>query len=416
MARLSGLTTGPPVASLLDVDFYKFTMGQFVFRRHAGVRVRYRLLCRTPDVRLGDLVPEEVFRDALAAVRSLAFAPAELEYLKGLEPRGLFADDYLNFLRRLRLPPVELEVREGDFRLEVEAAWPEMILWETLMLSVLSELLSRAALAAAGAGARQQAEAAGRERLEGKIAALREHPGIRFASFGTRRRFSRSWQFALEERLAGALPDQFTGTSCVASAFQHGLVPVGTIAHEVFMVGAAVGDGSDESIRGSQRRLLDAWWEMYGEPFSLFLTDTWGSEFFFADVGEARARRFRGLRQDSGDPAAFGERAIRWYEDFGVNPRAKSLVFSDGLELADLLDLESRFAGRIGLSYGWGTNLTNDCGVPNVSLVVKPVAANGRPLVKLSDNAGKSTGSPAEIRRYREIFGAPAAPHRIPKY
>ena len=416
MARLSGLTTEPPVASLLDVDFYKFTMGQFVFRLHPGVRVRYRLLCRTPDVRPADRVPQDVFRDALDAVRSLAFAPAELDYLKGLEPRGLFGDDYLNFLRRLRLPPVELEVREGDFRLEVESTWPEMILWETLMLSVLSELLARAELAGAGAGAREQAEAAGRERLEGKIAALREHPGIRFASFGTRRRFSRSWQFALEERLAGALPDQFIGTSCVASAFQHGLVPVGTIAHEVFMVGAAVGDGSDESIRGSQRRMLDAWWEMYGEPFSLFLTDTWGSEFFFTDVGEARARRFRGVRQDSGDPAAFGERAIRWYEDLGVNPGAKSLVFSDGLELGDILELESRFAGRIGVSYGWGTNLTNDCGVPNYSLVVKPVAANGRPLVKLSDNADKSTGSPAEIRRYREIFGARAAPARIPRY
>lgn len=416
MARLSGLTAGPPVASLLDVDFYKFTMGQFVFRRHSGVRVRYRLLCRTPDVRLADLVPAEAFRDALDAVRSLAFAPAELEYLRGLEPRGLFGDDYLDFLRRLRLPPVELEVRNGDLRLEVESTWPEMILWETLALSVLSELLSRAALAGAGAGARAQAEAVGRERLEGKIAALRGHPGIRFASFGTRRRFSRTWQFALEERLAEALPEQFIGTSCVASAFRHGLVPVGTIAHEVFMVGAAAGDGSDDSIRGSQRRMLDAWWDMYGEPFSLFLTDTWGSEFFFAAVGEARARRFRGVRQDSGDPAAFGERAIRWYEDFGVDPRAKSLVFSDGLELPDILGLEARFAGRIGVSYGWGTNLTNDCGVPNYSLVMKPVVANGRPLVKLSDNPGKSTGSPAEIRRYRRIFGAAAASPRVPRY
>ena len=416
MARLSGLTTELPVASLLDVDFYKFTMGQFVFRRHPGVRVRYQLLCRTPDVRLADLVREEALRDALDGIGSLAFAPAELDYLEGLEPRGLFGGDYLNFLRRLRLPPVELEVRDGDFRLEVESTWPEMILWETLMLSALSELLSRAALAGGGAGAREQAEAGGREELERKIAVLREHPAIRFASFGTRRRFSRAWQFALEEHLAGALPDQFIGTSSVASAFQNGLVPVGTIAHEVFMVGAAVGDGSDESIRSSQRRMLDAWWDMYGEPFSLFLTDTWGSEFFFADAGEGRARRFRGVRQDSGDPAAFGERAIRWYEDFGVDPRQKSLVFSDGLELPEILDLESRFAGRIGVSYGWGTNLTNDCGVPNYSLVVKPVAANGRPLVKLSDNPGKSTGNPTEIRRYRRIFDAAAAPASIPRY
>ena len=416
MARLSGLTTGPPVASLLDVDFYKFTMGQFVFRRHAGVSVRYRLLCRTPDVRLADLVPAEAFRDALDAVRSLAFSPAELEYLRGLEPRGLFGDDYLNFLRRLRLPPVELEVRDGDLRLEVESTWPEMILWETLVLSVLSELLSRAALAAAGGGAREQAEAAGRERLEAKIAALRERPGIHLASFGTRRRFSRAWQFALEERLAGALPDQFVGTSCVASAFQHGLAPVGTIAHEVFMVAAAAGDGSDASIRGSQRDVLDAWWDMYGEPFSLFLTDTWGSEFFLCRRREARARRFRGVRQDSGDPAAFGERAIRWYQDFGVTRGRSPSSSATGWSSPTSSDLESRFAGRIGVSYGWGTNLTNDCGLPNYSLVVKPVAANGRRLGQAQRQPGESTGNPDEIRRYRRIFDALPAPVRIPRY
>jgi nicotinate phosphoribosyltransferase len=416
VARLSGLTTGSPVASLLDVDFYKFTMGQFVFRRHRDVRVRYQLLCRTPDVRLADLVRGEALRDALAAIRSLAFTRRELDYLRGLKPRGLFGDDYLNFLATLRLPPVHLESRDGDFRLEVESSWPEMILWETLILSVLSELLSRATLAGAGARAGEDAEATGWDRVETKIAALRARPALRFASFGTRRRFSRAWQFALEERLARALPGQFVGTSCVASAFRHGLAPVGTIAHEIFMVGAAVGDGSDASIRGSQRRMLDAWWDMYGEPFSLFLTDTWGSEFFFASEGEAGARRYRGVRQDSGDPAAFGERAIRWYQDFGIDPRVKSLVFSDGLELPEILGLESRFAGRVGVSYGWGTNLTNDCGVPNYSLVVKPVAADGRPLVKLSDNPGKSTGSPAEIRRYRRIFGTPAAPTSIPRY
>ncbi len=416
MVRLSRLTAEPPVASLLDVDFYKFTMGQFVFRLHPEVQVRYRLLCRTPNVRLPDLVPEEGLRDVLDSIRELSFTPAEIEYLRGLDPPGLFRDDYLNSLATLRLPPIELETSGGEFRLEVEASWPEAILWETLILSALSELLSRAALGDAGAGAREQAEARGRERLEEKIAVIRKHPGIRFASFGTRRRFSRAWQFELEERLAQALPSQFVGTSCVASAFEHGLVPVGTIAHEVFMVGAALGDGSDESVRGSQRRMLDAWWEMYGEPFSLFLTDNWGSEFFFADVAEPQARQYRGVRQDSGDPAAFGERLLRWYEDFGVDPRKKSLVFSDGLELPEILDLESRFGGRMAVSYGWGTNLTNDCGLPNYSLVVKPVAANGRPLVKLSDNPGKSTGTRAEIRRYRRIFNAPSAPSRTPKY
>lgn len=416
MAGLSDLTAEPPVASLLDVDFYKFTMGQFVFRRHSGVQVRYRLICRTPGARLPEQVPEDALREVLDSIRALSFTAPELQYLRDLEPAGLFRDDFLGFLGRLRLPPVELEVRDGEFRLEVESSWPGMILWETLILSALSELLSRAALADAGAGARRHAEETGRERLDAKIAALRERPGIRLASFGTRRRFSRAWQFELEERLARALPRQFVGTSCVASAFAHGLAPVGTIAHEVFMVGAVLGDGSDESIRGSQRRMLDAWWELYGEPFSLFLTDTWGSDFYFASIGATRARRYRGIRQDSGDPAAFGERTIRWYEDHGVDPRQKSLVFSDGLELPEILDLEARFAGRASVSYGWGTNLTNDCGLPNYSLVVKPVTANGRPLVKLSDNPGKSTGAPAEIARYRRIFGARSGPARIPRY
>lgn len=416
MARLPDLTAEPPVTSLLDVDFYKFTMGQFAFRLHPDAVVRYRLLCRTPEARLPDLVPQEIFRDALEAVRALAFTRAELDYLKGLPPPGLFGNDFLAFLSGLRLPPVRLEQREAAFHLELEAPWPEGILWETLILSTLSELLSRAALVRGGAGSRVAAEELGRQRLEGKIDGLRKRPGIRFASFGTRRRFSRGWQFELEERLARALPRQFVGTSCVESAFRHGLSPIGTIAHEVFMIGAVLEGASDEAIRGSGRRILDSWWEMYGEPFSLFLTDTWGSEFFFADTGAERGRRFRGIRQDSGDPAAFGERAIRWYTDLGVNPRRKSLVFSDGLELPEILDLERRFAGRIGVSYGWGTNLTNDCGLPNYSLVVKPVAANGYPLVKLSDNEGKSSGNRAEIARYRRIFGTRAEAARLPKY
>ena len=416
MARLSHLTAAPAVASLLDVDFYKFTMGQFAFRRNPDVPVRYRLLCRTPGARLPELVPEAAFRDQLESIRALRFTAAELDYLRNVRPAGTFGEDFLGFLRGVRLPRFDLEAHADEFRLEVEGAWPRVILWETLMLSALSELLTRTALREQGARAEAAAREEGRRRLEAKVAALRGRPGVRFASFGTRRRFSRAWQFELEERLARELPDQFVGTSCVASAFEHGLRPVGTIAHEIFMVAAALGDGSDASVRDSQRRVLDGWWEMYGEPFSLFLTDTWSSGFFFGDVGAARARRYRGVRHDSGDPVAFGERAIRWYEEHGVDPRQKSLVFSDGLEIQDILGLESRFGDRIGVSCGWGTNLTNDCGLPNYSLVVKPVVANGRPLVKLSDDAGKSTGAPEEIARYRRIFGAPAGVARAPRY
>ena len=417
-----------PVTSLLDVDFYKFTMGQFVFRRHPEVRVRYRLLCRTPDAALARRVPVEEFREALEGARALSFTEAELEYLRtGITP-GLFGEDFLQFLAELRLPPVAVAAGRDDggdgVDLEVEAPWPNLILWETIILSTLGELLTRAALSGGGAGAEREAEERGRERLARKIGTLRRNPGIRFASFGTRRRFSGRWQLELEEHLAEELPEQFVGTSSVLSARRHGLRPIGTVAHEVFMVGAVLGEGSgdgdspasDAEIVGSFLRMADAWWEMYGEPYSLFLTDTWGSESFFRSLGESRARRFRGVRHDSGDPAAFGERVLRWYSDLGIAPGAKEIVFSDGLEVEDLVALDRRFAERVGVSFGWGTNLTNDCGLPTYSLVVKPVAANGRPLVKLSDDAAKSTGDPAEVARYRRIFDCPAVAGPPPRY
>ena len=421
MARLPRLTTrglaaAPPVASLLDVDFYKFTMGQFVFRRHPAVRVRYRLICRDRDANLAEMLPAEVFRDALEGVRGLSFREAELDYLRSLGGGALFGGDFLSFLSRLRLPPFELGVEEGGFRLEVEAGWAEGILWETLLLSTLSELLARAALAAGGAGAEREALAAGRENLARKVEVLRGEPEIRFASFGTRRRFSREWQWELEERLAEALPEQFAGTSAVASAFRCGLAPVGTVAHEIFMVGAALGADSEAGLRASFLEMADAWWEDYGEPYSVFLTDTWGSESYFREVDAARAGKFRGVRHDSGDPAAFGERALRWYRERGVDAAGRTLVFSDGLRVEDLVALHRKFHRRIGVSFGWGTNLTHDCGLPTYSLVVKPVGADGKSLVKLSDDAHKTVGDPAEVARYRRIFDCPEVFGPPPRY
>lgn len=398
------------------MDFYKFTMGQFVFRRHPATRVRYRLICRDREANLAALLPVEEFRDALEGARSLSFRPEELDYLRSLGGGALFGGDFLSFLSRLRLPPFELTVEGGGFRLEVEAGWAEGILWETLLLSTLSELLVRAALAAGGAGAEREALAAGRENLARKVEVLRGEPGIRFASFGTRRRFSRAWQWELEERLAEALPEQFVGTSAVASAFRHGLAPVGTVAHEVFMVGAALGADSDAGLRASFLQMADAWWDDYGEPYSVFLTDTWGSESYFREVDAARAGKFRGVRHDSGDPAAFGERVLRWYRDRGVDAAGRTLVFSDGLRVEDLLALHRKFHRRIGVSFGWGTNLTHDCGLPTYSLVVKPVGADGKSLVKLSDDAHKTVGDPAEVARCRRIFDCPEVFGPPPRY
>ena len=155
----------------------------------------------------------------------------------------------------------------------------------------------------------------------------------------------------------------------------------------------------------SRIRKFSAWWELYGWGLSIALTDTYGSQFFFRDMTEAQARAWKGLRHDSGDPFEFGERALSFYESYGVDPKEKLLIFSDGLELDMILELSERFHGRIKLSFGWGTNLTNDLGFDPISIVVKVVEADGLRTVKLSDNMAKATGTQQDIERFKRIFG-----------
>lgn len=206
----------------------------------------------------------------------------------------------------------------------------------------------------------------------------------------TRWRFSRDWQTYVDRILAGGLPGQFLGTSETESAMEHGLVPMGTSAHEMYMVMPGIMHESDESIRPSHNRALQDWWKEYGWGLSIALTDTYGSDFFFRDMAAEQARAWKGQRHDSGDPFAFGEKALAFYQRQGVDAREKMLIFSDGLDLETILRLAERFAGRVKVSFGWGTNLTNDLGFPALSLVVKAVEADGHPTVKLSDNLAKA--------------------------
>jgi nicotinate phosphoribosyltransferase len=209
----------------------------------------------------------------------------------------------------------------------------------------------------------------------------------------------------VDRTLAEELPSQFLGTSSTESALLHGLVPMGTSAHELTMVMSGIMHDSDDLIRASHNRVLQDWWDLYGWGLSVAVTDTYGSEFFFRDMDAKQARAWKGLRHDSGDPFEFGEKAIRFYEGHGIDPREKLLIFSDGLELPTILALSRRFHGRIKLSYGWGTNLTNDLGFEPISIVVKAVEANGHRTVKLSDNLAKATGSREDIERFKRIFG-----------
>jgi nicotinate phosphoribosyltransferase len=159
---------------------------------------------------------------------------------------------------------------------------------------------------------------------------------------------------------------------------------------------------SDDLIRASHNRVLEDWWELYGWGLSVAVTDTYGSEFFFSDIEPDQARKWKGFATI---PAtrSFGEKAIRFYQEHG-STRRKALIFSDGLELRRSSPSPSA-SGRIKLSFGWGTNLTNDLGFEPISIVVKAVEANGHRTVKLSDNLAKATGSREDIERFKRIFG-----------
>ncbi len=398
---------GPIVRSLLDLDYYKLTMGQWVFRRHRATAVTYAFVNRTETVRLADWIAEAPLRAELDHVRTLRLTAQESAYLRGLQSGGrrLFDEAYLTFLAGLRLPAYRLAMADGVLHLHFDGPWPEAIYWETIALAIVTELYGRALAARQPGLEREKLLTEGRRRLAAKIAVLRDRPDITFTDFGTRRRFSRSWQDEVDATLAEALPGRFLGTSSVASAQRLGIAPIGTMAHELFMGRAALADASDDGLRASSRQVLEDWWEDYGAALSIALTDTWGSEFFFRDMTPEQARRWKGLRQDSGDPFAFGERALHFYEACGVDAREKVIVFSNGLALETIVALADRFAGRIGVTFGWGTNLTNDLGLSPPSMVIKLAAAGGRPTVKLSDNLAKAMGPPELVERYRRVFG-----------
>jgi nicotinate phosphoribosyltransferase len=399
--------TMPIISSLLDLDFYKFTMGQLVFLKYRDVPVVYSLVNRTREVRLAEFIDGGELRAELDHVRGLRFNNSELHYLRGTNEYGdrMFQESYLEFLRDLQLPPYDLEEVDGSFRLQFDGPWSRAIYWETVALSIVNELYYRSLMNSLSPFEKDLVYARGKLRLAEKIRVLRGRPEISFVDFGTRRRFSRDWQHYVDRTLAEELPQQFLGTSSTESAMVHGLVPMGTSAHELNMVMSGIMHDSDDLIRASHNRVMEDWWELYGWGLSVACTDTYGSEFFFRDVDEEQARAWKGLRHDSGDPFEFGERAIRFYRDHGIDPREKLLIFSDGLELPAILALSKRFHGRVKVSFGWGTNLTNDMGFEPISIVVKAIEANGHRTVKLSDNLAKATGSREDIERFKRIFG-----------
>ena len=409
----------PIVRSLIDTDFYKLLMQQMIHRLYPDVSVRFSLINRTTSVRLADVIDEDELRAQLDHARTLSFSNRELLWLAGNSFYGrqqIFSHDYIRWLGDFRLPEYELTTVDGQYELHFDGPWAQATMWEVPALAIINELRSRAALKQHGRFALDVLYARAKAKLWNKVERLRTLPDLAISDFGTRRRHSFLWQNWCVEALKEGLRNRFIGTSNVLIAMDNDLEAVGTNAHELPMVLAALAD-SDDGVRAAPYRVLQDWQSNYDGNLLIVLPDAFGTTAFLRDAPPWVAS-WKGFRPDSMPPIEGGEQIIRWWQEQGQDPREKLLIFSDGLDVDAIEQIYQHFHGRVRISFGWGTNLTNDfrgCdpdadsvedrALSPISVVCKVTQANGRPAVKLSDNIAKATGDPKEIERYIRLFG-----------
>lgn len=394
----------PIIRSLLDTDLYKFTMLQTVLHKQPGVMAEYAFKCRNvPSGRPLAEFKEEVKRQ-INLLCSLKFTQDELDYLRNLR---YLRPDFVDFLEDFRLKPRNIRVSSAKFNpdeLEITVAGPmvQVMLFEIYVLAIVNEVYF------------QQFDQAvlieeGRLRLQDKIGQLRDfgkqpqkQHGFVFFEFGTRRRYSRSWQEEVVAKLAKEVPQFFKGTSNVDLARRYKLVPIGTMAHEYLQAHQGFG----YRLRDFQKMALENWVQEYRGDLGIALTDVVGMDAFLADFDLYFAKLFDGLRHDSGDPFEWGEKALAHYDKLGIDSNTKRLVFSDGLDVGKAIELYRTFGDRAQVGFGIGTNLTNDMGVPALNIVMKLVRANEQPVAKLSDSPGKTMCKDAAFLAYlAQVFG-----------
>jgi nicotinate phosphoribosyltransferase len=433
----------PVTRSLLDTDFYKLLMLQFIWKHYPKTPVSFSLYNRTSSVCLADMFAPEELTAQLEHVRHLRFRKSELVWLAGntfYGQRGIFEPAFLAWLERdFRLSDYELSVKDGHFHLVFEGRWTETTMWELYALAIIDELKTRANLKRLTEFGLDILYARAKTKLWGKIEQLVGVPDLHVADFGTRRRHSFLWQEYVVEAMASNLGDAFIGTSNAFLAHKHDLEAIGTNAHEIPMVLAALAP-DDVALRASQYRVLELWQRTYEGALLIMLPDTFGTTQFLKDAPDWAAD-WTGQRVDSKNPYVAGDEYIEWLKGRGRDPKEKLVIASDALDVDDILGLHAYFGGtlasgvkpsdfqgapdflnrakwmpgrRARVSAGWGTLLTNDfrgcdpaggVGFDPVSLICKVHEADGRPAVKLSDNYSKAMGPPSEIERYRRVFG-----------
>ncbi|KAA0016475.1 nicotinate phosphoribosyltransferase [Salinicola corii] len=383
------------LTSLLDNDFYKITMQNAVIKRFPYAQARYAFINR------GEHAFPEGFGDALRrevdAMANLILSEAEKRYLEVTCP--YLDPTYLDFLAGFRYNPAEVTIRQQgvDLSVTIEGLWYRTILWEVPLMALISELWYR--LRNAERDTDETVEARTRAKIE-----QYQKLGLKIAEFGTRRRFS----FDVHDRVVGALRhhggEAFSGSSNVLLAMRHGVKPIGTHAHEWFMF-----HGARFGFKMANSLALEHWVDVYRGDLGIALTDTFTSPAFFESFDKKFAKLFDGVRHDSADPIDFAASTIAHYEKLGIDPRSKTIIFSDALTPEKVERIQAFCQDRIGMAFGIGTNFTNDVGVEPMNMVVKMVEARPEgqhwlPVIKLSDVPDKHTGDPEMIALAKRVL------------
>lgn len=390
------------IKSLLDTDLYKFTMLQVVLHKFPQTHSVYAFRCRNledtayPLSTLLDEVNSEL--DALCELR---FTADELQYLRGLR---FIKSDFVDYLELFQLKRRFIKATidaEGRLDIRIEGPMIQAMMFEIFVLAIVNELYFSHL-------DQQSAWQVGEQRLNDKLLLLQDYRRQMTAydvpflvsDFGTRRRYSVAWQEQVIERLM-AVPEIFRGTSNVYFAKQFGITPIGTMAHEFLQAFQAL----DVRLRNFQKAALETWVQEYRGDLGIALTDVVGMDAFLRDFDLYFAKLFDGLRHDSGDPYAWGEKAYAHYQQLKINPKTKMLNFSDGLTLQKAWALYLHFNDRFQLGFGIGTHLTNDMGQTPLNIVLKLVECNGQSVAKISDSPGKTmTDNDTFLAYLRQVF------------
>jgi len=356
-------------------------MMQAVLHHFPGVNARFKFKCRNEGVKFTKDQVAEINRQIIYLC-SLTFDEKELDYLSTIY---FLKPDYIDFLRMFSLNKEHIKVAwmEGELLITIEGPWVETILFETPVLAIVNEVYFTSKV---DEKILVEEREKGSWKLWDKIKLIQDlnDPNFKFSEFGARRRYSRDWQDGVVQRMAEKLPENFVGTSDVYFAYKHNIKPIGTMAHEWIQAGQAL-----TNIRNSQKFMLQKWADEYRGELGIALSDTLGLDVFLRDFDSYFAKLFDGVRHDSGDPITMGEKVITHYEKLKIDPKTKTIVFSDSLTIPRAIEIYKHFKGRIKVSFGIGTNLTNDLVREPLNIVIKMTHCNNQPVAKISDNPGK---------------------------